>query len=963
MKYLIGFYFTSLLTSSIAQILTQWTSFSDCLATCNTANSIRIRVRLCTPSNLCQGISLFDTTPCNTQYSCPDYRLDDWGTWSSCSESCRATESNPTRVRTRSYCLSNSTSAYQCTTDTIVSYEPCNTVACTTVKSCSKINFAFVFVLDSSSSVNNQDWMDEKASVLSFVNSSAFGVNPNVDVAVVNFGSTAKVEADCGTFRSYSTFEYFMNNLKPLGGGTAIHGGLTTAEAVLQRCQKLNMNPVIVLFTDGFENIDTNIDINIAKETRIKSKALLVAGAVNEYKKDEIDRITSYIINGQNVSYDYFATNFTFLLSGFNLYNLVIAKNQCETQGQWTTWTTWGNCSQVCGVTGNMQRSRSCVNPITSKIQEDCELDGNKANFDYMTCFQPCASFSEWSSWGECSASCRLDSGPPTTSRLRTCLPGLGSCIGSSSETQECNTNTPCQGIISSWGAWGQCSATCQLTSTLPTQQRSRTCFGATLSGNCDGQSTVDSQTCSVGIYCPGTISDWSSWGACSSICNNLVNIPFQTRSRSCIGFSTWDPMYMGCPGITRSDQQPCNVNVGCSGSYGAWSGWSSCSETCQSNLAANPFQTQSRPCLGATFGGSCVGPSSQTMACNSRVPCPGVLSDWSTWGACSASCQLDYTLPTQTSTRTCFRATFGGNCNGQTLTQTKNCNAQVYCPGTMSDWNPWGACSSACNNLVNIPFQTRSRSCISYSTWDPKYTGCPGITTSDQRTCNVNVDCSGKYGAWSAWGACSESCQSNPNVFPSQTQTRQCLGATLNGGCPGTGFQTQNCNSGVPCPGFISAWGEWGACSASCQLSFTSPTLTRNRQCFGATFNGNCNGAALIDTLNCNEQVSCPGYLTDWTSWSICLATCQQTVDQSNFSYRSRKCVNASFTGDCGGALLTDQTLCVKNVPCPVSGTWSHWYTSSANSRVNIIQSSLVYLVVLVVLCMHLFSHLFKHI
>ncbi|XP_065664839.1 SCO-spondin-like isoform X2 [Hydra vulgaris] len=826
----------------------------------------------------------------------------------------------------------------------MISYEACNIAPCSIVKSCSNINFTFVFALDTSSSVDAQEWQDEKNLVLAFVNSSAFGVNPNVDVAVVNYGSTAKVEADCGTFKSYSTFETFMNNLKMLGGGTAIHRGLETAEAVFERCQKLNMNPVIILLTDGYENIDLNIDSNIAIENRIKSNKLLVAGAVHEYVKSEIDRITSYIVDGQNVSYSYFASNFTALLNtlGSTLYSNVVTRSQCETQGQWTTWSAWSSCSQLCGFTGTIQRSRSCRNPTTNKFQEDCEVVNNIANLDFMTCFQPCtASFSEWSSWGACSAICRLDSGPPTTTRFRTCSSGLGSCIGSLTETQECNTNTPCQGTISSWGSWGLCSASCQLTLELPTQQRSRVCVGATLGGNCGGQSTVESQSCSVGIYCPGTISDWSSWGACSDVCNNLVTPPSQTRSRLCIGFSTWDPNYTGCPGISKTEQQPCNTNIGCSGTYGAWSAWSSCSESCQSDISASPFQTRNRQCLGATIGGGCSGPSSQTQNCNEQVSCPGILSAWGAWGACTASCQLSFTSPTQTRNRQCDRATFNGNCNGAMLTDTQNCNEQVYCPGTILDWSAWSGCSASCNNLVNIPSQTRTRSCVGFSTWDPTYTGCPGITRSEQVPCNANVGCPGIYNAWSAWSTCSESCQSNTNSAPFQTQTRQCIGATLGAGCAGPSSQTQNCNVGVSCPGILGAWAAWGACSASCQLDFIVPQQTSTRTCSGGSLGGNCNGAVLSQTRNCNAEVLCPGVLTDWAEWGVCSASCNTQVN-GPYQTRSRSCVGAStwnpnYVG-CGGASLNVQQLCNQNVPCPgVYGAWAAWGSCSESCQSNV--------------------------
>ncbi|XP_065646114.1 semaphorin-5B-like isoform X2 [Hydra vulgaris] len=115
---------------------------------------------------------------------------------------------------------------------------------------------------------------------------------------------------------------------------------------------------------------------------------------------------------------------------------------------------------------------------------------------------------------------------------------------------------------------------------------------------------------------------------------------------------------------------------------------------------------------------------------------------------------------------------------------------------------------------------------------------------------------------------ACSASCQLVYTV-PTQTSTRNCSGASLGVNCNSQALtQTENCN--VLFPGFISAW---GACSASCQLSFTLPTQTRNSQYIGAIFNGSCNGAVFTYTQNCNEQVYCPG---TYGAWSSCSESCQ---------------------------------------------------------------------------------------
>ncbi|XP_047142615.1 SCO-spondin isoform X2 [Hydra vulgaris] len=944
MKYLSNFYFIFLLGFSIvqAQILTQWTTFSDCSATCNVGNPIRTRTRTCTPQNLCQGVPLFDTAPCNTQYACPEYKLGDWGYWSACSESCRATQSNPTRVRTRSYCLSNSTSSYLCTLNYMVSFETCNTASCLTVKSCNNMNFTFVFVLDSSSSVDDENWESEKNVVLSFVSSSTFGVNQNVDVAVVNFGTTAQIEVECGTFKSYTSFATFMNNLKMLGGETAIHKGLTYGKTAFQKCQKLNMYPVIILLTDGYENMDMNIDSNIIIEDSIKKEALVVAGVTHEYNKGEIDRITSYIVNGQNVSFSFYANDFTNLLSslGSTLYSFVVENSQCETQGQWTVWSTWGTCSQVCGATGYIQRSRSCINPTTKTVQEDCELDGYKANLDFATCFQQCGTYGAWSAWSSCSETCQSNTiALPFQTQTRDCLGSTG-CSGPSSQNISCNVGVSCPGVMSPWSAWGQCSATCQLTLTAPTQQRSRICEGTTLGGNCNGQSTVASQTCSTGIYCPGTISDWSMWGACSDVCNNLVTPPYQTRSRSCIGYSSWDPNYYGCPGISKTEQLPCNTFVGCLGNYGAWSSWSSCSETCQSKKNLPPFQTQTRQCVGSTLEAGCSGPSSQTVACNVGVSCPGIISSWGPWGQCSATCQLTSTLPTQQRSRICVGATLEGNCNGQATVDSQTCSFGVYCPGTISDWSLWGACSDVCNNLVTPPYQTRSRSCIGYSSWDPNYFGCPGISKTEQQPCNTLVGCSGTYGTWSAWSVCSETCQSNTNMPPFQTQTRQCLGSTLGVGCSGPSSQTTFCNNGTSCPGILSSWGVWGQCSATCQLTSSLPTQQRTRNCVGATFGGNCNGQAAVGFQTCSLRVFCPGTISDWSSWGTCSDVCNNLVTPP-YQTRSRSCIGYSswdpnYLG-CPGISTTEQQPCNTLVGC--SGTydaWSSWSGCSESCQSN---------------------------
>ncbi|XP_065663436.1 uncharacterized protein LOC100200012 isoform X5 [Hydra vulgaris] len=480
-----------------------WSAFSECSAACQ-----KTRTRNCTGN--CANVAILDIQNCTDGQCSSAYTLGNWGAWSSCSESCRATQTNPMRVRARN-CTSNSSTFNQCTSDIMIQYEPCNTDACLTVKSCSSINFTFVFVLDSSSSISAQEWVNEKQFVLNFVNSSDFGLNPNIDIALVNYGTSPKLETSCGAITNKNDFFTFINLLQQRNGGTATNDALLAAEAASKNCTKLNVFPIFILLTDGVENIENNFTKRVETENRIKSKGLLYVGAVgNEVNKTDINRMTHYIINGQDMYYNQFDDSFTNLLSQYSstFYSYIYGILGCETKGQWTTWSDWSACSVVCGVTGYVQRIRSCVSPMTGKIQEDCEADGNLTKIELKICSGPCGTWTNWGPFTDCSETCQSkNASVPTQSRQRFCLNNtLELCLSDNGlgklQTIPCNVGVICpiRGTWSSWGAWSACSASCD----SGVSQRERNCslpFPSNAGSDCIGDS-VQKIVCKL-FNCP----------------------------------------------------------------------------------------------------------------------------------------------------------------------------------------------------------------------------------------------------------------------------------------------------------------------------------------------------------------------------------------------------------------------------------------------------------------------------
>src|SRR3989344_3744687 len=115
-------------------------------------------------------------------------------------------------------------------------------------------------------------------------------------------------------------------------------------------------------------------------------------------------------------------------------------------------------------------------------------------------------------------------------------------------------------------------------------------------------------------------------------------------------------------------------VNPPVDGGWSAWSAWGSCSASCGGGIQYR-YRTCTNP-VPAYGGADCVGPSSESQACNTQeCPIDGGWSAWSAWSACSVTCGGG----TQTRTRTCTNPVpaYGGGFCVWGRFENQACNTQ----------------------------------------------------------------------------------------------------------------------------------------------------------------------------------------------------------------------------------------------------------------------------------------------
>lgn len=314
------------------------------------------------------------------------------------------------------------------------------------------------------------------------------------------------------------------------------------------------------------------------------------------------------------------------------------------------------------------------------------------------------------------------------------------------------------------------------------------------------------------------------------------------------------------CEGALK-ETEACDRIVDCKVSD--WTPWDSCDKSCGGGQRTREREVIVNPSGG---GEPCPERLMETEGC-AEEPCASqdcIVSDWSAWSKCSATCGAGFTERAREFTsRPCED---GHGCN-QHLREVKPCEdlKECVCNDCLwGDWEEWGTCSSPCDGGQRVRMRHITRSP------DPGCKPCAAMDKEQVEGCNMHrchekVCVDGVWDDWHPWEPCSASCRGGQTwrVRDIKVEANDC-------GQPAVGLAVEHraCNLDVPCVDSqdceFDDWDEWSSCSGRC-----SGLKRRHRQ---IKTHGRGDGAFCEGPLEHAEPCQIVSGVRDWLEPSMYL-------------------------------------------------------------------------------------------
>ncbi|XP_071956999.1 SCO-spondin-like [Antedon mediterranea] len=657
---------------------------------------------------------------------------------------------------------------------------------------------------------------------------------------------------------------------------------------------------------------------------------------------------------------------------------------ELTTPCQYAEWGLWSECSVSCG-TGNKTRSRSFTN------EADCQITEN--NYDTEYCNEmACPTDGNWTPWGEWS-DCSVSCGGGSSFRYRECSDpppkNNGSyCDGDPIELLVCNSK-PCDEHCEDGKVYdSNCTKCPYFCSDL--QVGSRCCANQVCEpgcrcpdgfleqdGKCIEQAQCDCLDESGKSYPPGyTFSDDCMECSCT---DGYLTCETIDCSVDC-GWSTWS-QWTNCTADCGSGQQtrfrspnnppPANGGEECEGEEAESRDCDSGVE-CPTHCVHNGIVYQDGEKVSEDLCNECFCQNTKLICSNNT--CDGAWSSWSPWSCCNATCDGGKRLRSRSCSMP-YPSGGGAPCSSDTETELEDCNTEP-CPvhGKWCEWAEWSECTDECDSGT----KTRARECECEV---PQFGGedCPGGEDASTETISCNniacpVDC--EFSEWSDWSECPRTCGSSTQIRERSeigpfNSGQECEGATRDmqqcnllacetcdypfitvecaTPCERSCSAKQNdtakctdsnvCREGCQCPdGQFESNGE---CVEECPCIYYDPvTGEATELSAGVEITNDCNSCKCSDgQLVCTDDTcDVVGQWSEWGAWSSCTTSCGEEATRAHYRSCNNPLPSPSFEeggSGCGGVTEdVEHEECDHLPPCPIDcgyTQWSDWGTCSA--------------------------------